>query len=285
VLPAKPAAEASQAQAETVARRKRLLEERRQRKAEEANKLAQEAAEVQAAQLKEQEARIQALLLAAKSEYAAGALWQPAGTNAADHYREILKIQPDRADALAGAQRVANVLAAEAAQTEAVGDVYNARLLIGQVQSLQPDNPKLTDLQAKLQQLESAPTSPDTLARSRLDRAAKLIARAEEDLGHSPLDYHAVDDATDQYDKAVSIASTAPGLPSLRERLVGAYPAAVTTEINNHDTKRAHKLINTARKRKWTSDELDQLEASLQAAEAPATAAIKEAGAGNGSTH
>jgi hypothetical protein len=157
--------------------------------------------------------------------------------------------------------------------------------LIGQVQSLQPDNPKLTDLQAKLQQLESAPTSPDTLARSRLDRAAKLIARAEEDLGHSPLDYHAVDDATDQYDKAVSIASTAPGLPSLRERLVGAYPAAVTTEINNHDTKRAHKLINTARKRKWTSDELDQLEASLQAAEAPATAAIKEAGAGNGSTH
>ena len=284
-VPEKPAAEASQAQAEAAARRKRLLEERRERKAEEAKKLAEEAADVKAAQLKEQESRIQELLVAAKNEYAAGALWQPAGANAAEHDRDVLKMQPDRAEALAGARRVANVLAAEAAQTESIGDVYNARLLINQVQSLQPDHPKLADLQAKLQQLENTPTSPDTLARTRLDRAAKLIAKAEEDLGHSPLDFHAVDDATDLYDKAVSTASTAPGLPSLRERLVGAYPAAVTTEINNHDPKRAHKLINTARKRKWTSDELDQIEASLQAAEAPPPATIKEAGASAGSTN
>jgi len=296
---AKPVADASQAQASTAiersakespavtAHRKHLLEERRERKAEEAKKLAQEAADVKAAQLKQQETHIQEMLVEAKNEYAAGALWQPAGANAADHYREILKIQPDRAEALAGAQRVANVLAAEAAQTESVGDVSNARLLIGQVQSLQPDHPKLADLQAKLQQLENAPTAPDSVVRSRLDRAAKLIARAQEELGHSPLDYHAVDDATDLYDRAVSIASTAPGLPSLRERLVGAYPVAVTTEINNHEPKHAHKLINAAHKRKWTSDELDQLEASLQAAEAPvpATATLKEAGASGGSTH
>jgi serine/threonine protein kinase len=285
VASTKSAAEAGQAQAETSARRKRLLEERRQRKAEEAQKLAEEAAAVQAAQQKEQESHIVALLAAAKSEYAAGALWQPAGANAADHYREVLKMQPDRAEALAGAHRVANVLAAEAAQTESIGDVYNSGLLIAQVQSLQPDHPKLSDLQAKLQQMQSNPTSPDSLARSRLDRAEKVIAKAEEDLGHTPLDYRAVDDATDQYDRAVSIASTAPGLPSLRERLVSAYAVAVTTEINNHDTKRAHKLINTARKRKWTSDELDQLEASLQAAEAPPTATIKEAGANGGSAH
>ena len=285
VAPEKSAVDASQAKAETAARRKHLLEERRERKAEEAQKLAQEAAEVKAAQVKEQESHIVALLAAAKSEYAAGALWQPEGANAADHYRDILKKKPDRAEALAGAHRVANVLAAEAAQNESNGDVYNAGLLIAQVQTLQPDHPKLAELQAKLQQMQATPTSPDALARSRLDRAAKLIARAEEDLGHTPLDYHAVDDATDQYDHAVSLASTAPGLPSLRERLVSAYAVAVTTEINNHDTKRAHKLINTARKRKWSSDELDQLEASLQAAEAPATATIKEAGASGGSTH
>jgi len=250
----KTAADASQAKAEAAARHKRLLEERRERKAEEAQKLAQEAAEVKAAQMKEQESHIVALLAAAKSEYSAGALWQPAGANAADHYREILKMQPDRAEALAGAHRVANVLAAEAAQNESVGDVYNSGLLIAQIQTLQPDHPKLTELQAKLQQMQNTPTSPDSLARSRLDRAAKLIVRAEEDLGHTPLDYHAVDDATDQYDRALSIAATAPGLPSLRERLVSAYAVAVTTEINNHDTKRAHKLINTARKRKWGSD-------------------------------
>ena len=279
------AADASQAKAEVAARHKRLLEERRERKAEEAQKLAQEAAEVKAAQTKEQESHIVALLAAARSEYSAGALWQPAGANAADHYREILKMQPDRAEALAGAHRVANVLAAEAAQNESVGDVYNSGLLIAQVQTLQPDHPKLGELQAKLQQMQNTPTSPDALARSRLDRAAKLIAKADEDLGHTPLDYRAVDDATDQYDRASSIASTAPGLPSLRERLVSGYAVAVTTEINNHDTKRAHKLISTARKRKWGSDELDQLEASLQAAEAPPTATIKEAGASGGSAH
>jgi serine/threonine-protein kinase PpkA len=284
---AKPAADTDTrpAQADTAARRKRLLEERRQRKADEANRLAQQAADVRATQLKEQEMRIQEMLVEAKNEYAAGALWQPAGANAADHYRDILKMQPERAEALAGARRVAEILTAEAAQTESIGDVYNSGLLIAQVQSLQPDHPKLAGLQAKLQQLESTPTSPDTAARSRLDRAAKLIARAEEDLGHSPLDYHAVDDATDQYDRAVSIAPMAPGLPSLRERLTSAYPAAVQTEINNHDLKHAHKLINTARKRKWTSDELDQLEASLQAAGAPPAAVIKEAGASDGSTH
>jgi hypothetical protein len=72
----------------------------------------------------------------------------------------------------------------------------------------------------------------------------------------------------------------APGLPSLRERLIGAYAVAVRTEIDSHDPKRAQKLINTAHKRKWTSDELDQLEAGLKAAAAPPTSTpIKEAGA------
>ena len=283
-------ADANRAQAEAAAaRRKRLSEERRQRKEEEANRVAQEAADLRAEQLKAQEARIQQMLVEAKNEYAAGALWKPAGANAADNYRAILKMEPDRGEALAGAQRVANVLAAEAAQTESVGDVYNAKLLIDQIESLQPGHPKLAGLQAKLVQLESAPTSPDAVARDRLTRAAKFMAKVEEDLGHNPLDYRAVDDATGQYDKAVSAAPMAPGLPLLQERLIGAYATAIQTEINNHDPKRAHKLINTAHKRKWTSDALDQAEATLQAAEAaPAaapTAAIKEAGASDDSTH
>ena len=242
--------------------------------------LAQHAAEVRAAQMQAQETHVQELLLSAKSELAAGALWQPAGANAADHYREVLKLQPTQPEALAGAQRVANVLVAEAAQTESVGDVYNTRLLLEQVQALQPDHPKLADLQARLEQLQATPTAPDARDRERLDRAAKYMARVEQDLGRSPLDYRAVDSATDDYDRAIGAAPMAPGLPSLRERLIGAYAAAVRTEIDGHDPKRAQKLINTAHKRKWTSDELDQLEAGLKAAAAqPTTAPIKEAGA------
>lgn len=273
----------TRAEAATAARRRRLVEERRQRKAAESQVLAQRAAELKAAQLQAQEAQIQELLAAAKSEYAAGALWQPDGANAADRYRSILRIQPGRAEALAGAQRVANVLAAEAAQTESVGDIFAARRLIDQVQSLQPSHPKLQELQARLEQLQAAPAGPDASDRLRLDKAAKFIARAVVDLERTPLDFRAADDATDQYDRALSAAAMAPGLPSLKERLIVAYATAVQTELSNHEPKRAQKLINTAHKRKWSSDELDQLEASLKSGPAP-TAQIKEAGA-TGAAH
>jgi serine/threonine-protein kinase PpkA len=269
---ATPPADAPQAQSEEAARRKRLAESRRQRKAEAAQLVAQQAAELRAAQM---QAQIQVLLAAAKNEYAAGALWQPSGANAADSYREVLKMQPEHAEALAGAQRVANVLAAEAVQTESVGDIYTAQLLIDQIQSLQPSHPKLAELQARLEQLQTKPAVLDSRDRSRLERAAKFIARAEEDLGRTPLDFKAADDAADQYDKALSAAPTAPGLPSLKERLIAAYATATQTEMSNHQPKQALKLINSAHKRNWSSDELNQLESTLKtgaAAPAPSKA-------------
>jgi serine/threonine-protein kinase PpkA len=272
---ATPPADDPQAQGEGAARRKRQAESRRQRKAEEARLVAQQAAELRAAQL---QAQIQVLLVAAKDEYAAGALWQPSGANAADSYRDILKMEPGHAEALAGAQRVADVLAAEAVQTESVGDIYTAKLLIDQIQSLQPKHPKLADLQARLQQMQTNPAVLDSRDRSRLEKAAKYMARAEEDLGHTPLDFKAADDATDQYDKALSAAPMAPGLPSLKERLIAAYVTATQTEVSNHQPKQALKLINSAHKRKWSSEELDQLESSLKTAGA-ATAPSKDAGA------
>jgi hypothetical protein len=64
----------------------------------------------------------------------------------------------------------------------------------------------------------------------------------------------------------------------LKERLMAAYPAAVQTELDLHDTKRAQKLIGYAHKRNLSSPELDQLETTLQGGSAP-DAAIREAGA------
>ena len=281
--PATAAAEAAEARAEAKeARHKHVVEQRRWRKAEAALLAQQRAAEARAAQQAAQEAQIQSLLAAAKTQYAAGALWQPAGSSAADSYRAILKMQPQRADALAGAQRVANVLADEAAAAEAAGNVDSSKQLIDQIQSLQPSQPKLADLQTRLEQLQTTPAALDAKARGRLDRAAKYIARAEEDLSKTPLDFKSVDDATDYYDRALSAEPKAPGLPSLKERLIAAYPTAVQMALDNHDTKRAQKLIDTAHKHNWSSPELDQLETTLQAgsqAVSNPTAAIKEAGA------
>jgi hypothetical protein len=257
---------------------KRLTEEQRQRKEEDARLIAQHAAKLRATQLQAQEAHIQELLTAAKNEYDAGALWRPSGASAADHYREILKLQPGRAEAVAGALRVANVLASEAEHSEAAGDIYTSRLLVDQIQLLQPDHQKLGELRARLEQLVASPMTLNPRDRARLEKAVKYIARAEEDLGHQPLDYRAATDAVEQYDKAVFAAALAPGLPSLKERLIAVWAVAVRTELGNNDSKRAVKLINLAHKHNWASEDLDQLEASIQSNGTPTTA-IKEAGA------
>lgn len=264
------------AAAPPMSRKQRLAQQRsEQRKAEEARLIEQHAAELRAAQLQEQDARVQELLAQAKGEYAAGHLWEPAGANAADHYRQILEMQPQRAEALAGAQRVANLLALEAAQTEAVGDVYTTKILLDRIQTLQPDHPKLAGLQQTLDQMLSAPATLSDHQRGRLEQAAKYMARANTDLGRDPVDSRALEDATSQYDKAVSSASTAPGLPSLQERLVAAYSIVIKAQLTQ-DPNRARKLLNAAHKHHWSSPDLDQLEASLAAGGAPTTP-LKEA--------
>jgi len=268
-----PASTKTEESADAAARRKQLLAERRQRKAEEV-RLAEEA---RATQLAAQESQIQDLLAAAKTQYRSGALWQPAGSSAADSYRAILTMQPQHAEALAGVERLANVLADEAEDAEASGNLDSSKQLIDQVQSLQPTHPKLPDLQARLQQMQTSPTALDARNRGRLEKAGKYIKRAEEDLDRKPLDFKAVDDATDQYDRALSTAPKAPGLPSLKERLVATYPTAVQAVLDLHDTKRAQKLIGNARKRNWSSPELDQLETTLQSGSS-SDAAAKDAG-------
>ena len=262
--------------AATAAPSKRLAQVRRERQAEEARLIEQRVAALRAAQWQAQEAWIQQRLIRAKSEYAAGAVWQPAGANAADDYQEILAMRPQHAEATAGAQRVAKILAAEAAQTESVRDIYTSRLLIDRIKMLQPDQAQLQDLQARLEQLLLTADSPGARERGRLERAAKYIAQANSDLGRDPLDFAAVEDATEQYDRAVSVASSTPGLPSLKERLINAYAVEVRAELDNNDAKRVEKLLRDAHKHHWSSADLDQ---PGLAAGAAATAPLKEADA------
>jgi len=257
---------------------KHPAEESTQRKAAQARLIAQRVADLQAAQLQAQDARIQALLVRARYEYAAGALWQPSGANAADDYREILQLQPQHADAVSGAHRVAEILAAEAARTESARDIYTTRLLIDRIQALQPDQPQLAGLQARLEQLLAAPGSLGERERTRLAQAAQYISQANTDLGRDPLDFRTVEAATEQYDRALSTAPGAPGLPSLQEHLVSTYAVVVRTEIDNNEPKRAAKLLGVARRHHWSSPELEQLEGALATASAR-TVSLKEAAA------
>ena len=258
--------------------RKHAMEGSRQREVAQTRLIQQRVAEIRAAQLQEQDARVGELLVRASSEYAAGALWEPAGANAAEDYREILRMQPQRADAVIGARRVAEILAAEAARTESARDIYTTRLLIDRIETLQPDQPELAGLRARLEQLLVTPGSLGARERGRLEQAAKYISQANTDLGSDPVDFRVAEAATEQYDKARFAAPAAPGLPSLQERLVNAYAVAVRSELDHHDPKRAEKLLSVAHRHHWSSAELDQLEATLATGSA-ATASLKEAAA------
>lgn len=242
---------------------RRMVQRRRERQVEVSRSIEQRVAALRVVQLQTQDARIQQLLNRAKSEYISGAFWEPAGANAAEDYREILVMQPQQIEAIAGSQRVAEVLAAEAVQTESVRDIYTSRLLIDRIKTLQPEQVQLADLEARLEQLLLAPSLPGARERSMLERAAKFISQANATLGRDPLDFQTVDAATEQYDKALAVTPTAPGLPSLKERLVNAYAIVVRMALGNNDPQQAAKLFGAARQRHWWSGELNQLEAGL----------------------
>lgn len=234
--------------AELIERNKRLDEQRRRREAQ---------------GIAEQN-EIRDLLAKAKSEYARGALLEPAGDCAADHYRAVLQLQPQQGEALAGMQHIAEILAAEAERTLLSGNRGATERLISQIRSVQPEYPRLADLQAGLEQLESAPLDLTRRQHADLDRAARYVAKANDYLARTPMDLRMADAATEQYDRASGVAPMAPGLPSLRERIIAAYAVAAQTELSNGEEKRALKVIDLARKRNWFSPELEQLESRMK---------------------
>ena len=239
--------------AQLIERNKRLAEQRRQR---EAKALAQEE-------------EILDLLAKAKSEYAQGFLLEPSGANAADRYLAILKLQPQHPEALAGVQRISDILVAEATRAEVVGNAQSATRLIDQIRALQPEHPALVGLEAGLAQMRVAPVEPTRRQQAGLEKAAGYIAKANEYLERKPMNLRTADAATQQYDRASTAAPLAPGLPYLKVRIIAAYAAAAQTEWDSKEPKRALKMISYARTRNWFSPELEQIENRIKTAAQP----------------
>lgn len=246
--------------AQLLERNKKLAEQKRQREEREAAKLAAQ----QQKQLAERE-QVEKLLGQAKRDYALGFMVEPEGSSAADRYREILRMQPQNADALAGMQRIGDVLAAEATHAASTGNANATGRLIALLRSVQPKHPQMEPLLASLSTMESQPVSLTRRQQDNLDRAARYIAKAHEFLVRRPMNLRMADAATDQYDKATEATPLAPGLPFLKERIIAEYAVAVRTELGDKEKKRALKIISNARERGWLSPDLEQLEAQLNA--------------------
>ncbi len=261
-LPAEPEAVATvDPDAEAAAARQKIVEAREKKKARQ--RLEEIEKENQAIAQRQQDELIQRLLAAARQAYAIGAYTRPAGDSAADRYHDILGMQPDHPDAIAGLRKIADLRAEEARRALAVSDADKARGLIDDIVKVQPGHPALTDLQVAMTALEASPQQQGRRQAAALDRANRHIQRAYRFLERKPLDQKAADLATDEYDSAMAQMSMAPDLPALKERIMATYSEIVRAEIRSSDAKGAQRMLAYARKRKWMSAELEELELGL----------------------
>ena len=126
--------------------------------------------------------------------------------------------------------------------------------------------------------MESSPSGRTRREAADLEKVSRYIARSYELLDKKPFDMRAADAATKQYDLAASLVPMAPGLPTLKERLIEYYSVAVRTELGAKDSKRnqrAERMIAYARKRNWMSTDLEELELSIKQAPVVETAGAK----------
>jgi serine/threonine-protein kinase PpkA len=212
------------------------------------------------------ELRISELLAAAKKDYAENRLLQPSGNNAAERYREVLRLNAAQAEALAGLRKIADLFAAEAERSLLVGRAVTASTLITNVRELQPKHPQLPILEARLEEIQSSPVALAGRQQSALEKSEKAIAKAYEALERKPLSYKAVDAAADQFDRAQKLAPEAPGLELLKDRIIVSFAAATQAEWDSNDRKDAQRIVDMAKQRQWLSTDLEQWEATLKAA-------------------
>jgi hypothetical protein len=212
--------------------------------------------------------KVKDLLAKAQRDYAEGRLIEPAINNAAARYREALTLDPTQLEALAGAKRIVAVIAGEAEHAAASGDLESTRRYIAVVRTLLPDDPTLLELEARANALMSSPVVFSSRQQERYNRSAQSIERAYAALKAQPLDMQALDAAIDEYDRAVTLAARAPGLPMLKDRILVAFPAATRAELASDNAKRALKVVQMARQRGWFNPELELLEGEAKEASA-----------------
>jgi hypothetical protein len=209
--------------------------------------------------------RIQELLVRARRNYADGRVIEPAADNAASLYNQVLALDPTQVEAVAGAKRIVGVLAEEVERAAVAGDKGRAEQYIAQIRTLQPADPSLLGLQARLQALNSSPVVLSSRQQDRYSRSAQSIDRARSYLDNQPLNIRTIDQVIDEYDRAAALVPLAPGLPLLKDRIIATFPEVTRAELANDKSKRALKVVQTARERGWFSPELEPLEAQAKA--------------------
>lgn len=139
--------------------RKSLAAAQRAEKQHQAEQAASQRADVMLGQF-----RIKGLLLQADTALRQEHFVAPAGDNALDKYREVLRLDPANAAARNGLQHLASMLSDQLQAAVAVADWERVEQLIAQLQLVNPDNPAIARAQAALAKgtAATAPTPTPT---------------------------------------------------------------------------------------------------------------------------
>lgn len=106
------------------------------------------------------QSRIAWLLLEAEESVARQELTTPEGDNALAHYRVVLQLQPDNAEARRGLDRIVDSYIAWSRQAINQGDVSKSQVYLDRARLVQPDSPRIKAQQDKLTNLESEGLQP-----------------------------------------------------------------------------------------------------------------------------
>lgn len=204
--------------------------------------------------------RIRELLDRAQRDYQEGRLIEPAKNNAAFRYNEVLALDPSQLEAISGARRIVAILVGEAEHAAIAGDRARAQQYIDQIKELQPQDPSLIELNARLQALSDSPVVLSSRQQFLYGLSSDSVDRGLDRLKNDPLNLRTIDRAIDDYDRAENWVSQAPGLPTLKDRIILSFPAATRAELARDNSLGALRVVELARERGWFVPELAALE-------------------------
>jgi len=123
---------------------------------------------------------VSAQLALARAAFDAGRYTEPAGDNALQHYREVLRIDPDNAAAREGVHNVVGHYLQQAQRSLASGQPEAALLSVEQGISAVPDDATLAALRTQIRRDQGFSPAPADIPGQAPDDIAKLLSEAGE---------------------------------------------------------------------------------------------------------
>jgi formylglycine-generating enzyme required for sulfatase activity len=184
-------------------------------------------AEVQQLQARLERARLVALLLEDAERLAArGRIVDPPDDNAAGVYAEVLALEPDQAEALAGLARLESALVAQATAAAEAGDYASSDRLLADAARVRPGSGQVQDASTQIVELrqgragELLEQAHAEVAAGRVERASQLLAQLESVSAQS----QGIEELRSKIDLARLYGAFAPG-QAIREALAGGGEA------------------------------------------------------------